>query len=56
MSQATGIKNNRISYIERGRMKPRPEELEVIAKALDVSVDALTTDESKFLEAIGDTV
>lgn len=37
-------------------MKPRPEELEVIAKALDVSVDALTTDESKFLEAIGDTV
>ena len=52
LGEATGIRNNRISYIERGRFKPRPEELKAIAKALDVSIEALTTDDSKILAAI----
>lgn len=52
LGEACGIRNNRISYIERGRFKPRPEELKAIAKALDVSVETLTTDESKILTAL----
>ncbi len=52
LGEATGIRNNRISYFERGRFKPRPEELKAIAKALDVSVETLTADESKILAAL----
>ena len=36
----------------RARFKPRPDELRKIAQALGVSVETLTTDESKILAAI----
>ncbi len=52
LSDETGIRNYRLSHIERGRFKPRPEELKAIAKALDVSVETLTTNDSKILAAL----
>jgi len=44
LSQQTGIPNYRISLIENGRVKPRPEELTLLAKALGTTVEAIEGD------------
>ena len=52
LSDATGIKNHRLSWVERGRFPARPAELKLISEALDVPVETLTADESTLLTAI----
>jgi len=41
LSQQTGIPNYRISLIENGRVKPKPEELTLLAEALGTTVEAI---------------
>ena len=52
LQDKTGIKNYRLSLIETGRFKPKPEELRAIARALGVTVAALTQDETSSLQAV----
>ena len=42
LSQTTGIPNYRISLIENGRVRPKAEELEALAKALGTTAEAIT--------------
>ena len=51
LSDATGIKNHRLSWVERGRFPARPAELKLISEALDMPVETLTADEGTLLAA-----
>jgi len=41
LAQRARIERTRLSLIENGHVVPRPEELAALARALNVSVDAL---------------
>ena len=45
LSRETGIPNYRISLIENGRVQPKTEELEALAKALGSTVAILSSTE-----------
>jgi transcriptional regulator with XRE-family HTH domain len=44
---ATGIHQSKISLIERGYVKPSPEEKRIIADALNISVDKINWPEPR---------
>ncbi len=47
LAQKSGIPNYRLSSIETGRVKPKPEELSILAEALGVSVAEIEGDFSE---------
>ena len=49
----TGIRNYRLSLIENGRVEPKAEELEALAKALGTTPELLSNEnETKSLESL----
>ena len=51
LSQKTGIPNYRISLIENGRVKPKPEELRALAEALQTTPQAIKEEVSEVPKA-----
>ena len=47
LSQKTSIPNYRLSNLETGRAKPKPEELSILAAALGVTVEEIAGDFSE---------
>jgi len=53
LAEQTKIRNYRLSLIENGRVEPKAEELEALAKALGTTVEILVDeDETKSLESL----
>ncbi len=53
LAEQTKIRNYRLSLIENGRVEPKAEELEALAKALGTTVELLVDeDETESLESL----
>ena len=53
LAAQSGIRNYRLSLLENGRVEPKDEELEALAKALGTTVELLVDeDETKSLESL----
>ncbi len=53
LSEQTKIRNYRLSLIENGRVEPKAEELEALAKVFGITLELLVDeDETKSLESL----
>jgi len=51
VAQITGLSRVTINRIENGKQKPMPRTIRKLAKAFNVSIDELTSEQARFFES-----